>query len=135
MSNSISFTGRIGKDAVVKQVGQSSVCEFSAANDQGFGDKKSTIWFNCHLWGKQGDALAQYLVKGKQVWISGELTLREYDGKDGRKTSAEVRVHAIDLVGDKGTRQDTAAPVANAPTTPASVPHDSPAAPEVDLPF
>ena len=132
MSNSISFVGRLGKDAVVKTVGQSSVCEFSAANDQGIKDKKTTIWFNCHLWGKQGEVLAQYLVKGKQVWISGELTLREYQAKDGAtKTSAEVRVNAIDLVGGRQDGQQDAP--AQSTRQQASAPPT--AQPDGDMPF
>lgn len=113
MSNSISFVGRVGRDAELKTVGSTTVCEFSLANDQGFGDKKTTIWFKCHYWGKGGEAVSKYIQKGKQAWVSGELTLREYQGKDGtNKTSLEVRVDKIDLVGGKaGGQEQEQAPV------------------------
>lgn len=132
MSNSISFVGRLGKDSVLKTVGQSSVCEFSTAHEVGYGERKQTIWTKNSLWGKQGEALAQYLVKSKQVWISGELSLREYTDKEGKnRISAEVRVSAIDLVGGRQDGQQDAP--AQAPRQQAGTQQ---AAPEgQDLPF
>ena len=112
MSNSISFTGRLGRDAELKAVGDSNVLEFSLANDCGFGDRKVTNWFRCAVWGKQATSLEKYLIKGKQVTVHGELTLRTYTGKDGvDKISPDVRVNSLDLVGGK----DDAAPAKSAP--------------------
>lgn len=103
--NSIQFVGRLGHDGSVKGVGGSSVLEFSVASDVGFGDRKSTNWFRCTIWGKRADTLKPMLTKGKQVFVRGELTLREYDGKDGKRISADVRVDDLQLLGGKQEEQ------------------------------
>ena len=68
---------------------------FSVAGDTGFGDKKQSHWFNCSLWGNQGAALQQYLLKGQQVTVVGEYSEREYNGKQYK----ELRVNQIELQG------------------------------------
>ena len=102
MSNSVSFVGSLGKDAELKKVGDSTVLEFNVANNVGFGEKKSTNWFKCAMWGKSGEKLEQFLKKGSKVFITGELTLREWQSKEGKGgSSMEVRVRNLDLVGSK----------------------------------
>jgi len=99
MSNNFSFSGYLGRDSELKNVGDSCVLNFSVANSVGYKDKKVTIWPECAVWGKQGEALAPYLKKGSFVVINaGELTTREYQSKDGTtKTSLCVRVSNIDF--------------------------------------
>jgi len=102
MSNNISVVGRLGKDAELKQVGDNQVLEFSVGSDVGYGDKKSTNWFNAGVWGKSAVALEQYLKKGQQVVVHGELTLRKYITNEGVEgTSAEIKQCRVDLVGGK----------------------------------
>lgn len=107
MSNVVSFTGTIGRDAEVRYLpsGQ-AVLNVSIANNIGFGERQQTIWFRVVLWGKRAEGnLKDYLLKGQQVFISGEMTQSEYQGKDGTtKTILEVNANIIDLV---GKRSDT----------------------------
>ena len=92
------ITGRIGKDAVTRHTQSGdSVTGFSVASDSGFGDKKTTVWANCSIWGKRGTSLESYLTKGQQVTVIGELTEEEYEGKK----SLKVRVAEIALQGGK----------------------------------
>ena len=91
----VTVAGRLGKDAELRQAGSSQVCSFSVAGDTGFGDKKQSHWFNCSLWGNQGAALQQYLLKGQQVTVIGEFSEREYEGKAYK----ELRVNSIELQG------------------------------------
>lgn len=96
------FVGRIAADAELKHVGDSTVTEFRCAVDSGWGDRKATTWVRCNMWGKRGEAVTPYLLKGGQVAVSGELTNREYDKNDGTKGySLEVRVNELTLVGGK----------------------------------
>lgn len=94
--------GNLTKDAELRQAGNSQVCGFSVAADTGFGDKKQTLFFSCSLWGNQGAALAQYLKKGNPVTVIGEMSEREYDGKQYK----EIRVNSIKLQGSKGDNQN-----------------------------
>jgi len=108
MSNNISVIGRLGRDGESKQAGSTALYEFTVADSQGYGDKKTTNWFKCQLWGKQAEsAVTQYLVKGAHVAIFGELTLREFVNKEGAKQiSAEVRVNKIELLDGKQEGQE-----------------------------
>ena len=104
MSNNISIIGRLGRDGEAKFLPNgTALFEFAVADSQGYGDKKTTNWFKCQLWGKQAEGgVTPYLVKGAQVAIFGELTIREFTNKEGAKQlSPEVRVNKIELLGGK----------------------------------
>lgn len=104
MSNVFSFTGTIGRDAEVRYLpsGQ-AVLNVTVANNIGFGDKQQTLWIRCALWGKRAEGqLQNYLKKGQQVFVSGELSQSEYRAQDGStKTSLELNANIIDLVGKR----------------------------------
>lgn len=102
--NIYSFTGRLGRDAEQRfSQGGLAICSFTVAVDYGYGDKKGTNWVRCSLFGKRAEGgLPQYLKKGAQVAVTGELQIREYDDKDGNKrTSVDVNVGNIDLIGGR----------------------------------
>lgn len=106
MSNSISFVGKLGKDSERIGYAGGQLLKFSVANNVGWGDKKQTVWWNCAIFGKQAEgALMDYLVKGAQVYITGEVSFTE--GKDG-KTYNNVTVNNIELVGSKSDGQSQA---------------------------
>jgi single-strand DNA-binding protein len=111
MSNVFSFTGTVGRDAEVRVTpsGQ-SVLNVTVANNIGFGDRQQTLWVRVALWGKRAEgSLQNYLKKGQQVFVSGELSQREYQANDGTtRTSLELNANIIDLVGkrnDQGQQQ------------------------------
>ena len=102
------FTGRLGADSELRttQSGE-KVLGFRVANDVGFGERKTTQWVDCSIWGRRAESLAPHLTKGKGVVISGEVTLREYEKRDGtRGAQMSVRVAEIDFMG--GGREDGA---------------------------
>ena len=104
MSNVFSFTGTVGRDAEVRTTpsGQ-SVLNVTVANNIGFGDRQQTLWIRVALWGKRAEgSLQNYLKKGQQVFISGELSQREYQANDGTtRTSLELNASIVDLVGKR----------------------------------
>jgi single-strand DNA-binding protein len=96
--NSCNFIGRVGKDAVCRFTqGGDPVTGFSLAVDSGYGDKKQTLWLDCSLWGKRGEKVAEYITKGSQIGVTGELGTREHEGK----TYLTLRVADVTLVGGK----------------------------------
>jgi len=102
--NVLTGTARLSKDAEVRTTqGGPSVCSFNAAMDSGFGDKKMPVWLRMALWGKRAEGrLPEFLKKGTQISFSGELSVREYEDRDGNKrTSVEVNVASLDLIGGK----------------------------------
>ena len=117
--NNWSFTGHIGEDCNTRftQSGD-SVVSFSVGVKSGFGDKATTTWANCAMFGKRGESVAPYLKKGTLVGIVGEVNLREYQDKEGQKRySLDVRVNDLTLLGGKSDRSES-----NAPSQPADKP-------------
>lgn len=102
--NVFSATGNLGKDCRVNQTANSTVCGFALAVKSGYGDNAQTLWVDCSIWGKQAEgALPQYLLKGQQVAVSGELGQREHEGKN----YLTLRVSSIDLIGKREDSQQT----------------------------
>ena len=140
MSNSISFLGRVANDPELKEVGQNTILELSIADNVGFGDRQVTNWFRCTLWGKRATSLQPHISKGKQVFVTGQLTLRKYNDREGvERTSAEIRVEQIEFAGGGagsggGGGESYSAPASNTAGASASAP---PASPETDddMPF
>jgi single-strand DNA-binding protein len=93
---SITIAGRVGKDAENRQTqGGDNVTGFTVAVDDGYGQNKSTLWFDVSFWGKRGAAVSQYLKKGAQVTVTGDLGTREYNGK----TYLTIRANDLTLQG------------------------------------
>ena len=101
--SNLSATGNIGRDVETRQAGSSTVATFPLAVTVGFGERQSTLWVRCNLWGNRATGgLIQYLVKGQAVAVSGELSENTYTGSDGvEKKSLELNVNSLDLIGSK----------------------------------
>jgi single-strand DNA-binding protein len=142
MSNVFSFTGTIGRDAEVRYTASGlAVLSVTVANNIGFGDKQQTLWLRVSLFGKRAEgSLQNYLKKGQQVFISGELSQNEYKANDGSaKTSLEVVANIIDLVGKRNEGSSSypaAEPRQAAPSKPQNTGHDNFDEPyDDDIPF
>jgi len=101
--NLLAATGRLGQDAKLSYTAnQDAICNFSLSLTAGYGDKATTTWLNCNLWGKRAEILAPMLLKGTQIGVTGEISQRSYKAKDGtEKTSLELRVADVTLLGNK----------------------------------
>jgi single-strand DNA-binding protein len=99
--NNITIAGQLGKDCESRFLPNGdAVTSFSVADSQG--RDKPTIWWNCSIFGKRGEALAQYLTKGQSVTVGGSITEREWTDKDGNKRkSMDIRVADVALQGGK----------------------------------
>jgi single-strand DNA-binding protein len=106
--NKVILIGHLGRDAETAfTASQVAVTKFSVATsrrwkDQATGDwKEETDWTRVVLW--RSENLAQYLTKGKQVYVEGRLQTRSYDDKDGKKVYAtEVVAEDVILLGGRG---------------------------------
>jgi single-strand DNA-binding protein len=132
--------GRLGKDAETKTTsGGQTVTSFTVATDSGFGDKKQTHWVACALWGDRGAKIAQYLLKGSMVAVSGELKPREYTKQDGSLGfSLDLRVAELEFAGKSGNDNSGGGyqqPAAPAPRPAPQQRAQSYKADEDDIPF
>lgn len=103
--NKVILVGNLGRDAELRSTPSgASVANFNMATTEKWTGKdgqkqEKTEWHRCTLWGKQADAVAQYLTKGKQVYVEGKLETRQYE-KDGQKHySTEIKVDNVVLLG------------------------------------
>lgn len=98
----IQVLGKLGKDVEIKTVGQSTVAQFSLAETVGFGEKKQTIWYDVSIWGKRAESgLIDYLNKGRELIVYGELTTTEHNGK------TYLKINANDVKLTQGTKENT----------------------------
>lgn len=106
--NNLTVAGQLGRDAEVRFLPNGDpVANFSIADSQG--KDKDAIWWNCQLFGKRAESLAQYLTKGQAVTITGSVSQRKYTDKNGvEKISTDVRVNDVALQG--GKRESTQQP-------------------------
>jgi single-strand DNA-binding protein len=109
MSITISAVGNLGRDPeiVIGDTGRRRA-RFSIACSRKRGGEELTTWLSCTVF-QDGlvNVVESFCAKGRQVFVSGEFSLRPYTAKDGsEKLGAEVVVDRLTLC---GSRQDSAA--------------------------
>jgi single-strand DNA-binding protein len=135
--NKVILVGNLGRDPEVRATpsGQ-SVCNFSLATTERFTDRAGqqrdqTEWHNVVVWGKQADLCGQYLKKGRQVYVEGRLTTRQYEAKDGtgKRYRTEVVAQRVQFLGGRaaGAMDDSGSDFAPGP--------DAPPMDDEDIPF
>lgn len=73
---------RLGKDAELKQAGQTEILSLYAAYDVGFGDKKKAQWIGLTMFGKRAAQVAGMMTKGTLIMATmDEVQVEEYNGK------------------------------------------------------
>ena len=107
--NKVILVGNLGRDAELRYTpGGAAIAKFSLAttekwSDKSGGQQERTEWHNIDLWGKQAETLAEYLTKGKQVYVEGRLQTDEYTDKEGiKRKSVRVRCDRVVLLGGGG---------------------------------
>lgn len=100
-------TGRIGSDAETRQLqsGKSAV-SFSVADQQGWGDKKTTLWIKCAMFGERAEKVAPYLTKGALVEVIGIPTVEAWNDKAKGEARAALKltVNEVKLHGSSDKR-------------------------------
>lgn len=141
--NKVILIGNLGRDAETKFTPSGvSVTKFAVATTRSWKDqqtnewKEETNWTNIVLWRQEN--LANYLIKGKQVYVEGRLQTRSYDDKDGKKVyTTEVVAEEVLLLGGRGEGAPafeagasaparTAAPARAKATAPGAAPEEDP---------
>jgi single-strand DNA-binding protein len=106
--NKVILVGNLGRDAETKFTpAGTSVTRFSVGTNRRWKDqqtnewKEEANWTNVVLWRQEN--LANYLTKGKQVYVEGRLRNYSYDDKEGKKVYAtEVVADEVILLGGRG---------------------------------
>ena len=143
--NKAILSGNVGQDPKVQTFeGGSKVASFSLATNNKYTDKNGekqtqTEWHKVTAWGKLAGIVEEYVGKGSQLLIEGEIKTRSYD-KDGEKRYVtEIVARSIEMLGGKensggGDRQRNSEPSAGA-SSPGVAHGDEPLGDDDDLPF
>lgn len=108
--------GNLGKDCVVNTVNGKNVINFTVAHTEKYKDsqgnlQEKTTWVDCAYWTDR-TTVAQYLTKGKQVFVEGQPEARSFQRNDGTPgSSLSLRVREVQLLGgrsDSGSYQQNA---------------------------
>lgn len=98
-----------------------NVCSFSVATNSQWtdaqGQKQTRAEFhNIVAWGKLADICAQYLAKGRRIFVEGRLQTREYTTQDGQKrTRTEITAENM-IILDRAGAAAGGAPRTNEPS-------------------
>lgn len=101
--NNITIAGRLTKDPELKYIPSTgkAVANFSVAVNRRF-KRDVTDFFNVVVWDKQAENCANYIAKGSEVVIAGEMQQRSFDGGDGKKVYLwELIAQDVQFVGGK----------------------------------
>jgi single-strand DNA-binding protein len=140
--NKITIVGYLGRDPELRYTPQGTpVCDFSVATTERRKDKSGefqdiTTWFRVTFFGRTAEVASQYLTKGKQVYVEGRLTQRDWQDRDGNsRSSLEVTGSDLQFIGPRG--DDAGAPTQERSSRVAA-PRSEPAAEPItddDVPF
>jgi single-strand DNA-binding protein len=102
--NHVTLIGRLTRDAELKYTSSGqAVCKFSIAvnrrrkNGDQWEDEAN--FFDIVLWGRQGEALNQYLVKGKMIGVEGELRQDRWQQDGQNRSKVEIVANNLQLLG------------------------------------
>ena len=110
--NVVTLVGRLTRDSELKYTNSgTAVCKFSLAvnRKKRSGDQwtDEVSYFDVVLWGKQGEALQQYLSKGKQVAVSGELRQNRWEQDGQSRSKVEIIANNLQLLGGNSSGGNT----------------------------
>jgi len=99
----VTIIGNVGRDPELKTVSADrKVAEFSVAVGSKNGAEERTDWFKISAWDKQADTVMNYVKKGDQIFVEGQLRIREYIDRDQKnRTSFEIVSPNFQLLGNK----------------------------------
>ena len=112
--NKVILIGNLGRDPELRytQNGQ-AVVNFTLATTENWTDKSGekierTEWHRIVVWGRTGEMCAQYLSKGRTVYVEGRIQTREWEDKEGQKRkTTEINAQTVQFLGgprDGGSR-------------------------------
>ena len=119
MYDKVELIGNLTRDPEMQHTQSGTeVTNLNIATNRKWTDKagqkqEQVVWWRVSVWGKQAEACEQYLSKGRQVFVEGQVTPDEngnprmFERNDGTfGTSFELRANRVLFLGSKGERVD-----------------------------
>ncbi len=135
------ITGNLTRDPELRSTPSgASVCSFAVAVNRTYrsadGENKEEVsYIDCTAWGKTGEMISQYAKKGSSILVSGRLSQRSFEDKNGVKRSrTEIVVEDFNFLGGAAGRDGGSSYSASTSESSASQASDSDDIPEeIDL--
>jgi single-strand DNA-binding protein len=115
--NKVILIGNLGRDPELRYTpGGQAVANFTLATNERFSTKdgekqERTEWHRIVAWGRTGEICAQYLSKGRSVYVEGRLQTREWEDKEGQKRkTTEIVANTVQFIGGRGEGGPAAPP-------------------------
>lgn len=140
--NKVMLIGRIqpnDPELRYTQNGQ-AVCTFKIVTDESYKDREGNMveraeWHHIVAWGKPGEIIAQYMKKGRQIYVEGRLQTRKWEDKEGQtRYMTEIVVSDFAFLDSGHADGEGARPASRENGTMTSAPAQAPTQ-EDDLPF
>ena len=107
--NRVILIGNLGRDPELRYTqGGQPVTSFSLATNERFKNREGqpqerTEWHRIVVWGQTAEHCAQYLSKGRSIYVEGRLQTREWEDKEGQKRrTTEIVAQTVQFLGGRG---------------------------------
>jgi single-strand DNA-binding protein len=135
--NRVILIGNLGRDPELRYTPSgTAVANFSLATTDRFSNKQGerqerTEWHRIVAWGRTAELCAQYLSKGRSVYVEGRLQTNEWEDKEGQKRrTTEIVAQTVQFLGGRNAGESGGAPPPSSGGGP-----DTPPPPSDDIPF
>lgn len=126
--NVVTLQGNLTRDPETRHSAAGlAIVTFGIAVNSGFGEKEEVSFIDCVSFGKQGEALAKFFTKGKQILVQGRLRQERWDDKTtgAKRSKLTVVVQDFHFVSGgkpagEGSTEGASVPVEAATATPAA---------------
>ena len=115
--NKALILGNLTADAEQRHTADgTAVSNFTVATNDTWTDKagnkqERAEFHRVVLWGPTSEAINQYLVKGKQVFVEGSIQTREWEDRSGNKRwTTEIKAYRVQLLGGAQQQAPAGAP-------------------------
>ena len=106
--NKVILVGNLGQDPELRYTGSgTAVCNMRIATSESYKDRdgnqvENTEWHTVVAWSRLAEICGEYLKKGRQVYIEGQLQTRQWEDKDGNtRYSTEVKAREMQMLGGR----------------------------------
>jgi single-strand DNA-binding protein len=108
--NRVTITGRLTKDPVTAERGGTRVCDLRIAENARNGE---AMYVDVAVFGRQAEACAEHLRKGRLVAVGGQLRYSQWQGPDGSLRSRHsVVAQLVEFLDPKGSQAPQGEPAA-----------------------
>ena len=111
--NKVILIGNLGQDPELRYTGSgTAVCNMRIATSESYKDRdgnqvENTEWHTVVAWSRLAEICGEYLKKGRQVYIEGQLQTRQWEDKDGNtRYSTEIKAREMQMLGGRDSGGD-----------------------------